>query len=526
MHAVIQFDWGYAGGLLDDGRIWEAAQWTLLLATSSWLLAGVLGLGLALAKQSTLAPLRAVASAYVWFFRGIPLLLLVIFVYNGLPQAIPGTRGFLSDPFNAGLVALALSEAAYMAEVFRGGLKSVGPDQRDAGRALGFGAVPLQRFVVVPQALRIALPALGNEYVANLKNTSLVSVISFVELTLVSQRIYSQNFKVLETLAVIGAMYLLMVTVFTLLQHVLERRLDVRRPSRGWRTRESEQAPPGPAVVPADIAAEAAVAVARPRRGADQLGDVVLEARGVEKQLGGRAVLRGVDLEVRKGEVCVIIGPSGSGKSTLLRCLNHLVAVDGGVVLLDGEPFGYRAGGERPRPEPERLIAARRRRVGMVFQRFELFPHYTALENVTLAPRHFGLVERPLRRDYGLGFLHKVGLAKHCDKYPHQLSGGQQQRVAIARALALEPELILFDEPTSALDPELVQEVLQVMAALAADGLTMVIVSHEMGFARQVADRVVFMDDGQIVESGPPEQLFSDPLEQRTRSFLAVTSHA
>jgi polar amino acid transport system permease protein len=523
--AVIDFDWGYAGGLLDDGRIWEAAEWTLLLATASWLLAGLLGVGLALAKESALAPLRILSRGYVWFFRGIPLLLLIIFVYNAVPQAIPGTRDVLSEPFWAGLIALTLSEGAYMAEVFRGGLKAVSPEQRDAGRALGFGAAPLQRFVVLPQALRVALPALGNEYVSNLKNTSLVSVISFVELTLVAQRIYSQNFKVLETLAVVGAMYLVLVTLFTLLQRALERRLDVRR-KRG----DAPIAPvPSAALAsgnghadPPPLAVEAALP--RPQR--RPLGEPVLCARGVEKILGGRTVLKGVDLDVRRGEVCVIIGPSGSGKSTLLRCLNHLITVDGGVVLLDGEPFGYRVEGPTPRPEPERRIAARRRRVGMVFQRFELFPHYTALENVMLAPRHFGTVEREHCRERGLSVLQRVGLEAHADKYPHQLSGGQQQRVAIARALALDPEVILFDEPTSALDPELVQEVLQVMAGLAVEGLTMVIVSHEMGFARQVADRVVFMDDGQIVESGPPTQLFTEPAEARTRSFLAVTAHA
>ncbi|HEY8581979.1 MAG TPA: amino acid ABC transporter permease/ATP-binding protein [Capillimicrobium sp.] len=530
MSAVIDFDWAYAGGLLDDGRIWEAAQWTLLLATASWVLAGVLGVGLALAKESALAPLRTAARGYVWFFRGIPLLLLIIFVYNAVPQAVPATRDVLSEPFWAGLIALTLSEAAYMAEVFRGGLKAVTPEQRDAGRALGFGAAPLQRFVVLPQALRVALPALGNEYVSNLKNTSLVSVISFVELTLVAQRIYSQNFKVLETLAIVGAMYLVLVTLFTVLQRWLERRLDVRR------KRREQPAPAGqPAAAeaagnghpqPAPLAVEAAVAATLTRSERRPLGAPVLAARGVEKSLGGRPVLKGVDLEIRRGEVCVVIGPSGSGKSTLLRCLNHLITVDGGVVLLDREPFGYRGHGPSPQPEPERRIAPRRRRVGMVFQRFELFPHYTALENVMLAPRHFGKVERRECREHGLGFLRRVGLEAHADKYPHQLSGGQQQRVAIARALALDPEVILFDEPTSALDPELVQEVLQVMAGLAVEGLTMVIVSHEMGFARQVADRVVFMDDGQIVESGTPEQLFTAPVEDRTKTFLAVTAHA
>nr|WP_246090471.1 amino acid ABC transporter ATP-binding protein [Nonomuraea deserti] len=249
---------------------------------------------------------------------------------------------------------------------------------------------------------------------------------------------------------------------------------------------------------------------------------VVLEARDLRKALGGREVLAGVDLEIRRGDVCVIIGPSGSGKSTLLRCLNRLLIADQGTILLDDQPFGYRPSGSAIRPEPERHLAERRRRVGMVFQRFELFPHYTALENVVLAPRHFGLVPRAGAREYGLALLRRVGLEQHADKYPHQLSGGQQQRVAIARTLAVEPEVILLDEPTSALDPELVNEVLSVIASLADEGMTMVIVSHEMDFARLVADRVVFMDAGRIIEDGAPDQIFSAPAHQRTQRFLAA----
>jgi polar amino acid transport system permease protein len=516
----IEFDWAYALGLFADERIWEAARSTLVLATVSWVFAGVVGLGLALLKQSGFRPARTAGGGYVWFFRGLPLLLLVIFVYNAVPQAVPATRGFLSEPFNAGLVALVLSESAYMAEVFRAGLKAVGPEQRDAGRALGFGAAPLQRFVVIPQAFRIAIPGLGNEYVSNLKNTSLVSVISFVELTLAGQRIYSLNFLILETLSVIGVIYLLMVSLFTALQSLAERRLDVWR--EGARRAAGRPAPAPSAHVERAIAG---VPEPRPERASLLAAEpVVLEARRLTKQLGGRDVLVEVDLAVRKGEVCVVIGPSGSGKSTLLRCLNRLLNVDSGMVLLDDEPFGYRVDDTTgaPRPEPERHLAGRRRRVGMVFQRFELFPHYTAIQNVTLAPRYFATASAAQARDYGMGYLRKVGMEAHADKFPHQLSGGQQQRVAIARALAVGPEVILFDEPTSALDPELVQEVLQVIAALAAEGMTMVIVSHEMGFARSIADRVVFMDDGRIVEEGPPEKVFSIPTHQRTQQFLAA----
>ncbi|GIJ12509.1 amino acid ABC transporter permease/ATP-binding protein [Micromonospora andamanensis] len=507
---ILRFDVRYALGLFADERVWIAAGNTLWLATLSWLLAGVLGLGMALLKTSRTRLSRGAGAGYVWFFRGVPLLLLIIFIYNAVPQAIPASQGFLSDPFNAGLVALVLSGSAYMAEVYRGGLSAVSPEQRDAGRALGFGAVPLQRFVVLPQAFRVAIPGLGNEYVSNLKNTSLVSVISFVELTLEGQRIYSGNFLILETLSVIGVFYLAMVSLFSGVQAFLEHRLDVRRDRRP------------PASAPSAVRP---VPVTPPLASAKQFGPVVLEARDVRKKLGGRLVLDGVDLAVRRGEVCVLIGPSGSGKSTLLRCLNRLLTTDDGIVLLDGEPFGYRLNGGEPHSEPERRLAARRRRVGMVFQRFELFPYLTALDNVLLAPRHFGTVGGADAVAYGLELLRKVGMADHAHKFPHQLSGGQQQRVAIARALANEPEIVLFDEPTSALDPELVTEVLQVMTTLAAEGLTMVVVSHEMGFARRMADRVLFMDQGRIVEEGPPTQVFEAPENARTRRFLATIGH-
>lgn len=510
---MIDFQWSAFFDTFGSSEVWRAAGTTITLATLSWALAGVIGFAVALLRQAGARPARVLGAGYVWLFRGVPLLLLIIFIYNAVPQAIPASRNFLSSPFRAGLVALVLSESGYMAEVFRGGLLGVSAQQRDAGRALGFGYASLQRLVVIPQALRISIPALGNEYVSNLKNTSLVSVISLVELTLVGQRLYSIDFRVLETLAAIACIYLAMVTLFSQLQKLLERRLDVER-----RAATSHSAP--------DLAVTATEPSARGEmvralRGAD--GAVILESRGVDKSLGGRQILHGVDLQIRKGEVCVIIGPSGSGKSSILRCLNHLVLPDSGAVILDGEQIEGGAAGRAA--ASERQLSRRRRRVGMVFQRFELFPHYSALGNVTLAPLKFGLVSRDQAREFGLTLLAKVGLADHAEKYPYQLSGGQQQRVAIARALAMDPEVLLFDEPTSALDPELVREVLQVMIELANDGMTMVIVSHEMGFARTVADRVLFMDEGRIVEQGTPEQLFENPREDRTRRFLAAIRH-
>lgn len=237
----------------------------------------------------------------------------------------------------------------------------------------------------------------------------------------------------------------------------------------------------------------------------------VIVVRGLTKKFGDVFALRDVDLAVDRGEVIVVIGPSGSGKSTLCRCLNRLETANSGQILFEGKPI----------PEEGRELAALRAEVGMVFQSFNLFPHKTVLQNVTLAPIKVRGMARTAAEALARQLLGRVGIANQADKYPAQLSGGQQQRAAIARALAMNPKVMLFDEPTSALDPEMVNEVLDVMAALAGEGMTMVVVTHEMGFARRVADRVVFMDDGQIVEIGKPVEFFAQPRSERARDFLA-----
>lgn len=264
----------------------------------------------------------------------------------------------------------------------------------------------------------------------------------------------------------------------------------------------------------------------------DQTASVpMVDVRGVHKFFGSLHVLKGVDLHVERGEVCVLLGPSGSGKSTMLRCINEMEKIDAGRLYVDGELMGLREVTKPSRRHagetvtvlhrlPDKEIARQRSRVGMVFQRFNLFPHMTALENVMEAPRQVKKVSKAEARKSALEQLSRVGLAARADHYPAQLSGGQQQRVAIARALAMEPELMLFDEPTSALDPELVGEVLAVMKELAESGMTMVVVTHEVGFAREVADQVLFMDDGLIVERGTPDQVINNPREQRTQDFF------
>ncbi|WTQ85776.1 amino acid ABC transporter ATP-binding protein [Streptomyces achromogenes] len=247
----------------------------------------------------------------------------------------------------------------------------------------------------------------------------------------------------------------------------------------------------------------------------------MVDIRSVYKSFGSLDVLKGIDLQVRTGEVTVVLGPSGSGKSTLLRTINHLEKVDRGEISVDGALMGYRRSGNKLHELSEREVLRQRTRIGFVFQNFNLFPHLTVLENVTEAP--VSALKRPRKaaEETALRLLERVGLADKAGAYPRQLSGGQQQRVAIARALALEPRLLLFDEPTSALDPELVGEVLDVIRDLAAQGTTMIVVTHEIAFAREVADTVVFMADGRIVEQGAPEQVLGAPREERTRTFLA-----
>jgi polar amino acid transport system ATP-binding protein len=251
------------------------------------------------------------------------------------------------------------------------------------------------------------------------------------------------------------------------------------------------------------------------------MSDWMIRAEGVHKRFGRLEVLKGVSLHVRPGEVMCLLGPSGSGKSTLLRCINHLEKIDAGRLYVDGELVGYREAGDKLHELRDADVCRKRAEIGMVFQRFNLFPHMTVLENVTEAPVGVKGARRPDAIARAEELLARVGLQDKLSTYPAQLSGGQQQRVAIARALAMEPKLMLFDEPTSALDPELVGDVLDAMRRLAADGMTMVVVTHEIGFAREVGDTLVFMDGGVVVETGNPRDVLANPRHERTRSFLS-----
>jgi len=504
------YDWRYTLELLAYRDFWTAAWVVVELSLLSWLLATVAGFALALAKQSPRAWLHGPARAYIWFFRSLPLLVLLIFIYS-LPQVFPALRDTLSNAFIAGLIALIMSEAAYIAEIHRGGLLAVPKGQLEAGRALGLRFFGIQRRIVIPQAIRVALPALANELITITKLTSLVSVISLTEILMVGQRLYTQNFLVLETLTAVAFFYVLIVTVFERSLVLLEQRVDVVRRGRHAHTLSAPQ-----------VAAR--LAHARPlhddhlpAQSAPQTPDTVaLEAIDLKKSWGAHQVLDGVSLTVKSGEVISIIGRSGSGKTTFIRLLNGLETLDSGVVRLYGEPFisaTLGPDGQVVRHEDSTRI----RHVGMVFQSFNLFGHKTVLENLLLAPRYHGLdSRRAVLENAAFYYLNKVGMAAHAQKYPHQLSGGQQQRVAIARALMMSPGIILFDEPTSALDPETVDEVLSVIRALADEGVTLIIVTHEMGFAFDVSDRILLMEAGRFVCDDTPARLKSGDYPQLT----------
>lgn len=496
------FDWTYLLSLFSNHDFWAASLLVAWLSVLTWTIGTVLGFFVALARVSGPAWMRQASSTYVWFFRSLPLLVLLIFVYN-LPQIMPGLRPILSVPFWAGLIALVISETAYLAEIHRGGLLSIDRGQHEAAHALGIRAFGKYRWIIVPQSVRVSLPGLGNQFITIVKLTSLVSVISLPEVLLVGQRLYTRNFLVIETLVAVSAYYVLIVSVFSWLLGRLERALDVTR-KLGAET---------------PIAAASAVSVPeKPFAGQRRLGtEVVVELAGITKSFGAKTVLEDVSMSVRAGEVVSIIGPSGSGKTTLIRTINALQDIDAGRIRFMGKDWIEADRGYALAPG----FRANVTQLGMVFQSFNLFPHLTVLDNVTLGPRYHGLGSPAETREDAMRLLAKVGLAAHADKYPHQLSGGQKQRVAIARALAMRPRVILFDEPTSALDPELVGEVLAVIEQLAAEGMTMVIVTHEMRFATRVSDRIVMMEDGRMVANLAKAELDAQPSGSRIRRFIS-----
>ena len=482
--------------------LWEGAVIAVELLVGA--LAGGIAIGffLALASLSRHIWLWLPVKAYIYVLRGTPVLLQLVLLYNVLPQF-----GLRFSAFTSALLALMINETAFCAEIIRGGILATSAEQRMAAQAFGFSRRNEMLHVVIPQALRAILPTLGNEAVGLLKATSLASVVGVNELTLRGQTIVSQNFLFIPVLVASGAIYMIMSSALAGGQWWLERRVDLRERAERARRRRPE--------------AQDTVAVPLPPNTYTGAAATVLEVQGLRVCYEGRAVLDGIDLSVRRGEVVALLGRSGSGKSTLLKSILALTPVEAGSVRVEGHLVGRREDG---RPLSERLLSASRAAagIGIVFQHFALFDHMTALQNVMAIPR---LVQRRLPEEAkarARRALAAVGLAQFQHRLPHELSGGQQQRVGIARALASEPRVILFDEPTSALDPELVREVNATIRNLAQSGLTMVLSTHDVAFAATVSDRIVFLENGRLIEEGPPEILRAP----RSASFAAFLRHA
>lgn len=490
------FNWSYLASLFVNTDFWKAVLTVFELSTLTWIFAVIWGFFLALGTQSNKKLVSKFSNTYIWLFRSLPLLVLLIFIYN-VPQFWSVSSVLLSNPFIAGLIAMVLSESAYIAEIHRGALSAIPKGQYEAGKALGIGFWGVQRHIVIPQALKVALPPLTNQYITIVKLTSLVSVISLTEILLVGQQLYTRNFLVLETLLAVAFYYVVIVSLLSWLLKKLEQRLDV-----SLRHEESEQ----PVNVERSELAPYSVLKTEHSNNAE-----ALRIENVKKSFNHVQVLKGIDLSLKWGEVLSIIGYSGSGKTTLIRSINGLETLDQGSIYLDGESF---IEGKYLASNAQNKIV----NLGMVFQNYNLFPHKTVLENLLLAPEYHGKPEQETRL-LALAMLDKVGLLAHANKYPHQLSGGQQQRVAIVRALVMKPKIMLFDEPTSALDPELVGEVLLVMEELAKEDMTMVIVTHEMQFALKVSDKIAFMDAGEIAFLQTPDELRKND-DPRIRKFI------
>ncbi|WP_027144422.1 amino acid ABC transporter permease/ATP-binding protein [Mesorhizobium sp. WSM3626] len=474
---------------------------TLILAAASTVLGVAIGMVLAIMGISQSRWLRIPARIYTDVFRGLPAIVTILLIGQGFARI--GREIFGPSPYPLGILALSLIAGAYIGEIFRSGIQSVERGQMEACRALSMSYGQAMRLIVVPQGIRRVLPALVNQFIGNVKDSSLVYFLGLLaserEIFRVGQdqAVVTGN---LSPLLLAGVFYLVITVPLTHVVNHIDNRLRTGKQKAGVVTSGLAE------VSELEGAASGPTSDAGSARPLFKGGSLVVS--NLDMAYGELDVLKSVSLTVKPGTVTCIIGPSGSGKSTLLRCLNRLVEPKGGDVLLDGASILAM--------KPEKL----RRRVGMVFQQFNLFPDHTALENVTLSLTKVKGIPAQEAERIAEARLADVGLAARKHHRPGSLSGGQQQRVAIARALAMDPEVILFDEVTSALDPELVKGVLNLMADLGQRGMTMVVVTHEMGFARKVADQVIFMDEGRVVEGGPPAAVFDTPKSSRLKHFL------
>lgn len=520
---------------LTSAFLLQGALLALEISALAMVCGTVLGLVVAQMRLARLAPIRGFAWVYVWLMRGTPQLLQLVFLFDILPD-----MGIKFDSFWTAVVGFSMNEAAFSSELIRAGIGSVNQTQVLAAESLGMSRLLTLRRIILPQAMLVILPGLVNNSISMVKATSIASVIFVNELTFRSEQLVSQNFQFYAVFAAAGIIYLTITSIISLVQALVERRLDLnathgpgpvefaRRWLKGmWPGRAPDPVvATQPIVIPlcaqpltndgltrftANLASNDAV----PRK-------QFLACRNVWKSYGQREILKSLDLTVARGEVVALMGPSGSGKSTLLRLINHLEALDWGEITVNGSHVGYDKVGTHLKPRRDLARARAEARIGIVFQHFNLFSHMTAIENIVEAPVRVYGVDKAEAYETGMMLLERVGLLNHAHHLPHRLSGGQQQRVAIARALASSPQLMLFDEPTSALDPELVAEVLAVIRMLAEAGMTMLVVTHEVRFAREVADRVIFMDQGAIIEEGTPAEVLGNPRQERTRRFLGM----
>lgn len=519
---------------------------TLWLTAVSAILGFLLGGVLAFARLSKSRVLSGLSWTYIWLLRSIPAIVLLLvlnnlgYLYPTIVLGVPFTdisfaqyrTTDLVDIYVVAVVGLSLNQAAFSSEIIRGGILSVDHGQREAAAALGLSRARESLRIVLPQAMRAIVPPAFNEVINLAKATSILYILALPELFYTVQVIYRRNLEVIPLLMVATVWYMVILTILSIIQFQIERYF-ARGATRDTQLSILRMLFPRhekPAETPPIVDANGSVAVparrdTAPRHSAQMAftgqkpGTVRIE--GVTRRFGDFVAIHNVHLEVAAGDVTAIIGPSGAGKSTLLRMINHLERPDEGLITLDGAPIGFRKRGSTLYEMTEPSIRKQRVDIGMVFQNFNLFPHLTVTENIIEAPIAVLGADRKLAMAHAKELLARVGMSEKADAYPRQLSGGQQQRVAIARALALRPKVLLFDEPTSSLDPELVGEVLDVMRELAATGTTMIVVTHEMGFARGVANKVVFMEAGRVLEVGPPEQIFDRPAHKRTSEFLA-----
>ncbi len=449
----------------------EGIKNTLIIAFFSVVLGTIFGTLMAMLRMSKVKPLRYLATAYIEFIRGTPLMVQLMFIFYGLPMTgikIPDISWIPNfSRFAAGIVAMSMNSCAYVAEIIRSGIQAVDHGQTEAARSLGFRQSQTMTMVVLPQAIKNILPALGNEFVTVIKESSIVSVIGIADLMFRSKDVIAVTYISLETLAIAAILYFIMTFISGRFVSLMERKMSQNNP--------------------------------------------MIQVNHLCKSFGRLEVLKDISTTFQRGSVVAIIGPSGGGKSTFLRCLNLLEKPTSGEIIFDGVDIC----------DKKTDINLHRQKIGMVFQQFNLFNNMNVLRNLTAAPVKIKGMAPAEAEEKALKLLNRVGLGDKLTAYPAQLSGGQKQRVAIVRALMMNPEVMLFDEPTSALDPEMVGEVLDVMKALADDGMSMIVVTHEMRFAREVSDRTIFLSDGIIEEDKPSHELFANPESPRLVSFLS-----